>query len=249
MLRIVLAGVVAAMSIHASAFAEPVSLNGSTTVMNTILAPKKSEIEQLSGQTIAITGNGSGRGIIDLVGGKAQIAMISAPLEEEVKKLNEKQPGSVDIAKLKPHQIGEARVAFAVHPSNAVKSLADAQFADILAGKVTNWKEVGGADQPIVIVAAGPGDGVRSMVEAAVLKGASLPAGTRALSNATQIVKVVAQLPGALGVIAAVSLDATVAELKSGKPISQPLILVTMGEEAPAIRQVIDAATKVGKAS
>lgn len=247
MLRIVLASAVAVMAMQVSALAEPISLNGSTTVMNTILAPKKAEIEKLSGQTIVITGNGSGRGIADLVGGKAQIAMISAPLEEEVKKINEKQPGSVDLAKLKAHQIGEARVAFAVHPSNAVKSLTDAQLADILAGKVTNWKDVGGADQPIVIVAAGPGDGVRSMAEAAMLKGASLPASTRALSNATQIVKVVAQLPGALGVIAAVSLDATVAELKPGKPISQPLILVTMGEESPAVQQVIDAATKAAK--
>src|SRR5882724_6835653 len=186
MRNIVLAGAIAALAMQVPAYAEPVSLNGSTTVMNTIVMPKKAEIEQLSGQTIAITGNGSGRGIVDLVGGKAQIAMISAPLEEEVKKLNEKQPGSVDAAKLKPHQIGEARVAFAVHPGNAVKTLTDAQIADVLAGKVTSWKELGGADQPIVIVAAGPGDGVRSMVEAAVLKGASLPAGTKALSNATQ---------------------------------------------------------------
>lgn len=249
MLRLMFAAIVAALSVQASAFAEPVSLNGSTTVMNTIVMPKKAEIEQLSGQAIAITGNGSGRGIVDLIGGKAQIAMISAPLDEEVKKLNEKQPGSVDAAKLKTHQIGEARVAFAVHPSNAVKSLTDAQLADVLAGKVTSWKELGGADQPIAIVAAVPGDGVRSMVEAAVLKGASLPAGTRAMSNATQIVKVVAQLPGAFGIIAAVSLDATVAELKPGKPISQPLILVTMGEESPAVRQVIEAATKVGNPS
>lgn len=247
MLRIVLATAVGLLTMQVSASAESLNVNGSTTVMNNIITPKKPEIEKLSGQTIVITGNGSGRGITDLVAGKAQIAMISAPLEEEVKKLNEKQPGLVDATKLKTHQIGEARVAFAVHPSNPVKSVTEAQLADILAGKVTNWKEVGGADQPIVIVAAGPGDGVRSMAEAAVLKGGSLPASARALNNATQIVKVVAQLPDALGVIAAISLDASVAELKAGKPIGQPLILITMGEETPAVQQVIAAAIKVGK--
>src|ERR1700736_2301723 len=95
------------------AVAGEVSLHGSTTVMNMILAPKKAEIEKASGQQLDIVGNGSGRGIVDLVAGKAQIAMISAPLEDEVNALNKKTPGSVDIARLKAHQIGESRVAFA----------------------------------------------------------------------------------------------------------------------------------------
>src|SRR5476651_1408939 len=189
MIKLVVAAIVAVLAIDASASAESISLNGSTTVMNTIVMPKKAEIEKLSGQTIAIVGNGSQRGIVDLAGGKAQIAMISAPLDDEVKKLNESKPGSVDAAKLHGHQIGETRVAFSVHPSNGVKTLTDAQLADVLAGKVTNWKEIGGADQPIVIVAAQPGDGVRTMVETALLKGTPLPASTRALSNAPQIVK------------------------------------------------------------
>jgi phosphate transport system substrate-binding protein len=249
MLKSLIAGLLGVVAIQASAAAEPISLNGSTTVMNAIVMPKKAEIEKLSGQTITIVGNGSQRGIADLAGGKAQIAMISAPLADEVEKLNKLQPGAIDPAKLHAHQIGETRVAFAVHPSNGVKTLSDAQLADILAGKVTNWKEIGGTDQAIVIVAAQPGDGVRTMVETTLLKGVSLPASTRALSNAGQIVKVVAQLPGGIGLIAAASLDATVAEIKAATPITQPLILVTMGEETPAIQQIIEAATKVGKAS
>ena len=249
MLKGLVAGILGMVAIQAAFAAEPISLNGSTTVMNAILAPKKAEIEKLSGQSITIVGNGSQRGIADLAAGKAQIAMISAPLADEVGKLNKLQPGAIDPAKVHGHQIGETRVAFAVHTGNGVKTLSDAQLTDIMAGKVTNWKEVGGADQAIVIVAAQPGDGVRTMVETTLLKGASLPASTRALSNAGQIVKVVAQIPGGIGVIAATSLDATVAELKNATPITQPLILVTMGEETPAVQQIIEAATKVGKSS
>src|SRR5277367_1824353 len=90
---IILSFVVATMNVAA---AGQVSLHGSTTVNNVILVPKKAEIEKASGQQLEIVGNGSGRGIVDLVEVKAQIAMISAPLEDEVKKLNEKTPGSVD---------------------------------------------------------------------------------------------------------------------------------------------------------
>jgi phosphate transport system substrate-binding protein len=241
---LVLALLFATMNVAA---AGPVSLYGSTTVNNAILTPKKAEIEKASGQQLDIVGNGSGRGIADLVAGKAQIAMISAPLEDEVKKLNEKTPGSVDGASLKAHLIGETRVAFAVHPGNTVKSLTNAQLTDVFAGKTKNWNEIGGADQPIVIVAAQPGDGLRSMVEATLIKGVSLPGDTRAMSNATQVAKIVSQLPGAIGILAPSAIDGSIIELKGETSIVQPLILVTMGEETAEIKQVVEAAAAAGK--
>jgi phosphate transport system substrate-binding protein len=226
------------------ASAGQVILHGSTTVTRMIISPKKAEIEEASGQQLEIVGNGSGRGIMDLVAGKAQIAMISAPLEDEAKKLNRKTPGAVDVARLKTHQIGESRVAFVVHPGNTVKSLTNAQLADIFAGKIKNWKDVGGPDLLIVIVTAQPGDGLRAMVEATLLKGGELPTETRALSNVTQVPKVVSQLPGGIGIVAPIAIDSSVVELRGDTPIVQPLILVTMGEETPEIRRVLDAAAK-----
>jgi phosphate transport system substrate-binding protein len=241
---LVLSLLVATMNMAA---AGQVSLHGSTTVNNAILTPKKAEIEKASGQQLDVVGNGSGRGIADLVAGKAQIAMISAPLEDEVKKLNEKTPGSVDGARLKAHQIGVTRVAFAVHPSNTVNSLTNAQLADVFTGKIKNWKEIGGADQPIVIVAAQSGDGLRSMVEATLIKGGSLPGDTRAMSNANQVAKIVSQLPGAIGILAPGAIDSSVVELRGDAPIVQPLILVTMGDETAEIKQVLEAAATAGK--
>jgi len=126
-----------------------------------------------------------------------------------------------------------------------VTSLTEPQLADLLSGRIKNWKEVGGADQPVVVVAAQPGDGVRTTVENMLLKGASLTADTRALPNITQVVKVVVQLPGALGLIAASSLDGSVVELRGVPAIGLTLILVTMDEPTPAIRQVLDAVKKV----
>jgi hypothetical protein len=54
------------------------------------------------------------------------------------------------------------------------------------------------------------------------------------MTNATQVAKVVSQLPGGIGIVAAASLDGSVAELRGDDPIVQPLILVTMGEETSA---------------
>ena len=232
-----------------AAWAGQVSLHGSTTVMNTIIGPNKTEIERQSGQQLELVGNGSQRGIADLVAGRAQIAMISAPLAQEVRKVNEKTQGGIDVGHLKAHQIGKTTVAFAVHQSNAVRTLTNRQLADVFTGKVKNWKELGGADQEIIIVTAQPGDGLRAMVEANLLDGADLPTGARAMTNATQIAKVVSQLPGGIGIVAPTSLDGSVAELRGDDPIVQPLVLVTVGEETSEVRRVIEAAIIAGRSS
>lgn len=229
------------LALARAAEAQAISLNGSTTVTNAIVLPNKAAIEAASGQQIVVVGNGSQRGLADLVAGKAQIAMISAPLAEEVAKLNAAHPGSIDPTRLISHVVGESRVKFMVHPSNPVRSLSNAQLADVLTGKIRNWKEIGGADQPIMVVAAQPGDGVRTLVEDHLLNGGALTKDTRAIPNAPQIPKIVEQVPGAIGLYTVAALASAVAELTADAPIVQPLILVTMREESPAIRKVIGA--------
>jgi phosphate transport system substrate-binding protein len=237
---------IAAISI-CPAWADAISLHGSTTVINVIVAPHQADIEKLSGQQLDIVGNGSQRGIADLVSGKTQIAMISAPLETEIKKFEELQPGALGGRKLDAFDVGELRAAFVVHPSNPVKSLTDAQIADLLSGKIKNWSQVGGADQAVVIVAAQPGDGVRTSVEAMMLGGASLASDTRAMTNIAQVPKVVAQLPNALGLVALSGVDHSVIELQGISRVSLPLSLVVMGEPVPAVRQVIEAVARFGR--
>jgi phosphate transport system substrate-binding protein len=244
MSRLGLATALAALlALGSVAQASTVAIHGSTTVSGAVLMPHKADIEKASGETLDIVANGSGRGLADLIAGKTDMAMISAPLETEVAAANAKTPGSVDLAKLVGHQIGEAQIAFVVHPSNPVTTLTLAQITAILSGKIVNWSEVGGADAPIVVVAAGPGDGVRSVVESRLLGGASISAKVREMPNAPQIAQVAAQLPAAFGVTSAASVKPGVTVLKTDQSIGQPLILVTMGPATADATKVIEAAT------
>lgn len=244
MLRLGLATAFACLlALGSIAQASTISIHGSTTVSNAVLVPHKADIERISGETMDIVANGSGRGLADLVTGKADMAMISAPLEAEVAASNAKTPGSLDPARMVAHQIGEARVAFVVHPSNPVKALTLAQITGILSGKITKWSEVGGPDQPIVVVAATRGDGVRSVVESRLLGGASILAQAREMPNAPQIGTIAAQLPTAFGVTSAASVRDGVTVVKTDQTIGQPLILVTLGAASADATKVITAAT------
>jgi phosphate transport system substrate-binding protein len=237
----------ALVALAGAAEAQTISLNGSTTVAYMLVLPNKAAIEAASGQHIVVVGNGAQRGLADLVLGRAEIAMISAPLDEEAARVNRRKPGSFDPTVLKAYVVGESRVAFVVHPTNPVRSLPNAKLADVLSGKITNWKDVGGTDLPIMLVAAQPGDGVRTLVEEQLLNGGELTKDTRAMPNAPQIAKVVAQVPGAIGLYTYGALADSVVELTAEVPIVQPHTLVTMGQESPEIRRVISAIEQVAK--
>jgi phosphate transport system substrate-binding protein len=69
-----------------------------------------------------------------------------------------------------PHAIARDAVVMVVHSSNPVADLTTEQVAKIYAGEITNWKEVGGKDEPIVVVSREEGSGTRDCFEHGVTK-------------------------------------------------------------------------------
>ncbi len=61
-------------------------------------------------------------------------------------------------------QIGSEAFVFFVHKDNPIDSLTSEQIRDIYSGKITNWKEVGGADEKIVPFQRNEGSGSQSMM-------------------------------------------------------------------------------------
>ena len=61
-------------------------------------------------------------------------------------------------------QIGSEAFVFFVHKDNPVSSLTAEQIRGIYAGEITNWKEVGGNDEPIVAFQRNEGSGSQSML-------------------------------------------------------------------------------------
>ena len=71
-------------------------------------------------------------------------------------------------AKLEQKAIGRDALVFIVNESNPVQSLTQQQLRDIYAGRITNWKEVGGDDASIVVLTRKAGSGTRAPFQGAV---------------------------------------------------------------------------------
>lgn len=229
--------------IATSAHAGVVRIGGSTTFTSELMAPHQGEVERLSKETIVLLPNRSNLGIYGLFDGN-ELAMISSSWPDMLAELKKQRP-NLPYDQLRVFHVTKTRVAFSVNRANTVRHAGSTTLARILKGELTNWKDLGGADQPIQLVMVRDGGGVQASIEARLgLKIATTKAIRVQISS--QVNKIVEQLPEALGLAQIENLRGSKAvELKSNSPIEQELNLVTLGAPSPAAQAVIDAVNTV----
>ncbi len=232
---IILSGVLA---ISAGAMAEEkLQIDGSTTVGPIADAFAEVFMKMYPDIGITVKKTGSGDGAAALIDGRCDIAAMSRFMKDkEFKSAVEKNIFPV------AHVIAMDGVCVVVHPSNSVNLLTSEQIRDIYMGKITNWKEVGGADQPIVAISRDTSSGTYEVFHELVMKKEKMAASVEYVNANPQAHARVKSTPGAIGYVGLGFVDENVKALTvdgvapsrktiaSGKyPISRPLYLFTNG--------------------
>jgi len=179
----------AAFVILSSAFIAQtkITVKGSDTMV--ILAQRWAEIymKQHPETSIQVTGGGSGVGLAALINGTTDIANSSRPIKStEIEKLkNRYNTLGVEIP------CARDGITIYLHESNKVDVLTLQQLSDIYTAKITNWKEVGGADAGINLYGRENSSGTYAYFKETVVKDdyaascQTLP-GTAAVVNAVK---------------------------------------------------------------
>lgn len=233
-----------AVSAQAQEAGPAVRINGSTSVANSIVLPHQAEIEKAAAMKMAVTSNSSGAGVADLLGGKADIAMISSGLDEIVAKLaNVMQAYKVDKSQLRTFDVGEARVEFIVNSQNAVRKLTAEQLKAIYLGKLTNWQDVGGQQAKISAFSESRGGAMRTMLEHEWLGGQKIADAIAESETAPQVASMVARHPNGIGFVSSTTpkgLLTGTAPIETDSQLVQHLTLVTIGDPTPEAARLID---------
>jgi phosphate transport system substrate-binding protein len=192
---------------------------------------------------ITVAGGGSGVGVQKVGAGLVAIGNTGRALTPE------------EIAKdgLKTFPFAIDGVAVAVNPKNPVKSLTAQQVRDIFAGKITNWKAVGGKDAAINLFTRDEASGTREVFWKKALKKGPIADKANVVASNGAMKVAVAQDPNAIGYVGIGHLDATVVGVKldgvdptqenakSGKyPVLRLLYMNTKGEPTPLVKAFID---------
>jgi phosphate transport system substrate-binding protein len=229
----------------ASVAAAELSYVGSSTLGETIIPPATRAFTAKTGIPFTrIETQGSGKGFEAVLAGQADISGLSRGLTPAEKRL----PIHYEI-------IGYDAMATLVHPSNRVAVLTRRQLKAIYTGRVTNWKEVGGADAPIVPITGVTESGRALLIEFRqhVMDGLEYAPRRWEIDRLEDRVAAVASTPTAVAVVslafARPGVKAVAIEGYSPEPatvrsgaylLSRPLLLIARTKARPAARQFME---------
>ena len=125
-----------------------IQIKGSDTMVNLGQAWAEEFMNRNPEVSIAVTGGGSGTGIAALINGTTGIAQCSREMKPEEKEAVLKAAGK----EVKEFVVGLDALAVIVNPANPVSELSIDELSDIFTGKITNWSEVGGLDEPMLVL-------------------------------------------------------------------------------------------------
>ena len=225
---------------------ETLVISGGTVPQKDVLEPKAAALLKTTGVQLELKGVGTGNGMLALWEGTVSVAAVgdSLPASIEAGKKAAKSAGK-DV-KIPDNmvftEIGQDELIVIVHKSNPVTALTKAQLKDMATGKVTNWKEVGGADLPIKVVTTKSGLVPGQFFQKAMMDDAAYMAGAIEAQSPKEVITWVSRTPGGFGPATGVHMDAGAGDAKAIKApaMVRPLALVTVGPATGVAKKVVD---------
>ena len=184
-----LAVLAAALALATSAHAGNITVKGSDTLV--VLAQKWAEayMTKNADTKIQVTGGGTGTGFAALQNKTTDLCNASRKIKPaEIAtciKVFGKRPTE--------YKVCLDGLSIYVSAANPVKELTVAQVADIFTGKTKNWKQVGGADAPIIVYSRENSSGTYEFFKESVLQGKDFAARVQTMPGTAAVLQAVAK--------------------------------------------------------
>ncbi len=146
--------------------------------------------------TVELESKGTASGFAGLLAGECDIAAASRVANQE-----ELSAAAARGIQFNLHTIGAYAVAVIVNAANSVTNLSRDQVRDIFTGTVRNWKELGGADQPIQLCIRDAISGTPLGFQELAMENRPYAAEARTFTNYAGIAEAVAKDPGGIGYV------------------------------------------------
>jgi phosphate transport system substrate-binding protein len=198
------------------------TVKGSDTMVNLVGQWAEAFQKEQPGVQVSVNGGGSGTGVAALINGTTDIASSSRDLKDD-----EKQKAQAK--SLTPTQFTVARdaVSIVVNPANPLTEITMEQLAKIYTGATTNWKQLGGPDQKIIVLSRESSSGTYAFFQEHVMKKKDYTKDARLMPATSAIIEAAAQDKGAIGYVGlgyAVEAGSKVKVLKVKKDDQSPAV-------------------------
>lgn len=235
-----------------AATAGPLTVKGSDTMVVLTQRWAEAYLKAHPEAKVQVTGGGSGTGLSALINGTTDIATSSRPIKpaEQTALRAKNKTGAVELA------VAKDGVAFYVNEKNPLSALTVEQLKKIYLGEVTNWKDVGGPDAPLVLYSRENSSGTYVFVKDHLLGGEDYAAAAQTLPGTAAVVNAVAKEKFGIGYggaayakgvkelkikVGAEEIAPSAENVKSGKyPLARELFFYLRAQPAGDARAFID---------
>lgn len=235
-------------------FSKLVEIKGSDTMVNLGQLWAEAFMDKNTEAQLAVTGGGSGTGIAAIINGTADIAQSSRQMKDK-----EVEEAKTNGFELKEFVVGRDGIAIGVNKNNPIESITLEQLKDIFTGKITNWKEIGGNDEKIVVMSRESNSGTYVFFKEFVLQDEEYASSALLMPSNQAIVEGLKQDTSGIGYIglAYANDEIKVVPVKKDDssegvlpsletinagdyPVSRPLFLYTAGEPEGVVKLYMD---------
>ena len=150
--------------------------------------------------TVAVRNTGSAAAVDAFLKGEIDMALLSRRmLPEEAKRAQERGLGT-PLGAGQEHELAPGGAVILVHPSNSVKALRLGQIADILAGRIRSWGDVGGTPRRIQVHALEEGAGTLDIVRSRLMAADEFVGTIKRVASNVEMSDMVASDQAAIGI-------------------------------------------------
>lgn len=230
--------------VNGFAFAKPITIKGSTTVLPIAQACAEAYMNENPDVDISVQGGGSGIGIASIIDGTADIGDASRAIKDK-----ELDTAAANGVTPKAHVIAMDGIAVIVNPSNSIDAFTIREIKDIFTGKVSTWVD----GTKIVVISRDSSSGTFEAFNSLALGTAKVRPDALMQASNKAVATTVANTPGAIGYVGlgyvtkdvkALTVDGIIAQkdtVLSGKyPLARPLFMYTNGSPKGTVKGFID---------
>jgi phosphate transport system substrate-binding protein len=220
-------------------YAADLKIGAGAAPTENILKPLKGAFESASGINLAIIDSGPKNALLDLDRGMVEAAAAGLNFNDWMALMKKEGVEVKDPSLYQSVTIGKDKVVVFTNKANKVSALTPEQIKGIFSGDIASWKEVGGDDQPILVVWGKMTQGTNNMFAKKFMGDKAVSKEVIDATTAADVRQNVVSNPSAVGIGPQAIIDASVKVLQTPE-LARDITLVTKGKPSPNVQKLLD---------